>query len=294
MCHMHNKEIHAVVLWPSWNSKQLTHPVISSRKQCFKKYYFKHFYRVMKALPMRNTTAQRLLCVWSEPASILHAMDEKECALLVLLDQLAAFSTADHLVLLSWLENRLGIVGTAVAWFKAYLTSGKQSVLIQGVSFRSRDLTFGEPIRAPFWGHYCFVCTPFLLGTLWDVRMLSSDCQLVLTFDHTQSDQHWVFFMGALLRVRAWLVCNFLKLTDTKIEFLAIGTKVQLARPGITSITIGEESIQHGTLMLFLTLSLASSITCLHYVAHCTTIYGTLGKSGSIWTRGWLRSSFTR
>ena len=46
-------------------------------------------------------------------------MDEKECVLLVLLNQSAPFDTVNHSVPLSRLENRLGITGTALAWFKS-------------------------------------------------------------------------------------------------------------------------------------------------------------------------------
>ncbi len=50
--------------------------------------------------------------------------------LLVLLDLIAAFNTIDHNILLNRLENILGISGSALAWFKSYLSDRHQFVAV--------------------------------------------------------------------------------------------------------------------------------------------------------------------
>ena len=154
----------------------------------------------------------------------------------MLLGQSAAFDTVDHSVPLSRLENRPGITGTALAWFKSYLTSRKQSVLIQGTSSRSHDLNTGEAHGSVYWGHwghYCIVCTPFFSGTLrrHDSEFhLSASCCSPLVPPCSQ-DHHWLFLHErCIAEIRAWLACNFLKLNDTETEFLAVGTNAQLCR----------------------------------------------------------------
>ncbi len=66
-------------------------------------------------------------------------------SLLVLLDLSTAFDTIDHNVLLNRLENVVGISGSALAWFKSYLSDRHQFVAVnEEVSYRSQ-VQYGVP-----------------------------------------------------------------------------------------------------------------------------------------------------
>ncbi len=70
---------------------------------------------------------------------LLLSSDRGCIALLVLLDLSAAFNTIDHNILLNRLEKSVGISGSALAWFKSYLSDRHQFVAVnEEVSYRSQ------------------------------------------------------------------------------------------------------------------------------------------------------------
>lgn len=78
-------------------------------------------------------------------SDICMAMDRQQVTLMVMIDLSAAFDTIDHHILLHRLTSRFGIKGSAWDWLKSYLTSRSQSVVVNGVSSPSVDLSFGVP-----------------------------------------------------------------------------------------------------------------------------------------------------
>ncbi len=76
---------------------------------------------------------------------LLLSSDRGCISLLVLLDLSAAFDTIDHNILLNRLENHVGIRGSALAWFKSYLSDRHQFVAVnEEVSYRSQ-VQYGVP-----------------------------------------------------------------------------------------------------------------------------------------------------
>ncbi len=76
---------------------------------------------------------------------LLLSSDRGCISLLVLLDLSAAFDTIDHNILLNRLENHVGIRGSALAWFKSYLSDCHQFVAVnEEVSYRSQ-VQYGVP-----------------------------------------------------------------------------------------------------------------------------------------------------
>ncbi len=66
-------------------------------------------------------------------------------SLLVLLDLSTAFETIDRKILLNRLENFVGINGSALAWFKSYLSDCHQFLAVnEEVSYRSQ-VQYGVP-----------------------------------------------------------------------------------------------------------------------------------------------------
>ena len=81
-----------------------------------------------------HSTETALLRVHND---ILCSLDQNKSVILLLLDLSAAFDTVDYAILISRLSSRFGVKGTALAWFKSYLTSRQQFVDVEeGMSSR--------------------------------------------------------------------------------------------------------------------------------------------------------------
>ncbi len=76
---------------------------------------------------------------------LLLSSDRGCISLLVFLHLSAAFDTIGHNILLNRLENFVGISGSALAWFKSYLSDRHQFVAVnEEVSYRS-EVQYGVP-----------------------------------------------------------------------------------------------------------------------------------------------------
>ncbi len=73
------------------------------------------------------------------------SIDSGENAILVLLDLSAVFDTVDHGIVLTRLEQCVGIKGTALNWFKSYLKHRTLSVAIGQFSSSSAPVSYGVP-----------------------------------------------------------------------------------------------------------------------------------------------------
>ena len=62
-----------------------------------------------------------------------------------LLDLSAAFDTVDHALLLEAVEKRFGIHGTALTWYRSYLTKRTQTFQVG----RERSTTFAVSFSVP-------------------------------------------------------------------------------------------------------------------------------------------------
>ncbi len=83
----------------------------------------------------------------------------------VLLDLSVAFDTIDHNILLTRLENFVGISGSALAWFKLYLSDRHQFVAVnEEVSYRSQ-VQYGVP-QGSVPGPLLFTLYMFPLGNI--------------------------------------------------------------------------------------------------------------------------------
>lgn len=83
----------------------------------------------------------------------------KKSVILLLLDLSAAFDTVDHSILLSRLSHQFGTRGTALEWFRSYLSNRTQFVNINGSTSERHVLQFGVP-KGQYLVLFYTQCTP--------------------------------------------------------------------------------------------------------------------------------------
>ncbi len=117
---------------------------------------------------------------------LMISLDEYYAVALILIDLSAVFDTVDQSLLLEIINICLGIDGTALKWFKSYLTDRSQYVFIEGARSRSHTLTYGVP-QGSVLGPLLFSAYLLPLGDIirkhdLDFHLFADDSQLYICF----------------------------------------------------------------------------------------------------------------
>ena len=199
---------------------------------------------LQSAYKQSHSTETALLKVHND---ILRGIDEQKVCMLVLLDLSAAFDTVDHEILLSRLENRFGITGTALAWYKSYLSGRSQQVSVNGVLSEPQTLMYGVP-QGSILGPQKFVKYTVPLGEIIRKHGLAyhfyaDDTQLYIIFDVKNTAESIKKVELCVAEIRDWMKANYLKFNDGKTELIILGTVHQLAKLDPTCVHIGDSNI---------------------------------------------------
>ena len=179
---------------------------------------------------------------------ILISLDKDQCILLVMLDLSAAFDTVDHTKLLSRFESSFGIQSDVKAWLHSYFTCRQQVVKINGTNSDPQDLRTGMP-QGSVLGPFCF---PLYTSPLFKIaekhkcgiHMYADDTQLYMPCTAEDSEGAVSKMEDCIADVKKWMSCNFLKLNDSKTEFLVISKRSQKEEvKHVNTIKIGDSSV---------------------------------------------------
>ena len=157
---------------------------------------------------------------------ILRAIDNKQSVFLVLLDMSSAFDTIDHSILLSMLNQRYAIGGTALKWFGSYLSDRTQQVRILGESSEPQPLDLGVP-QGSVLGPTLFTLYSVPLAEIarrhnLSVELYADDSQLYVVFHSTQVMAAVSHIEGCVAEMRSWLAGHKLKMNDEKTVILQV------------------------------------------------------------------------
>lgn len=176
-----------------------------------------------------HSTESALLRVFND---IFLATDSGHCVVLVLLDLTAAFDTVDHEILITRLEQWVGISGTALEWFRSYLSQRTFCVGLADSVSSTAPLSHGVP-QGSVLGPLLFSLYLLPLGSILRKHGIyfhcyADDSQIYVPL--RKSDSYCVKPLLACLHdIKAWMSLNFLNFNEKKTEvmvFSGSGTSV--------------------------------------------------------------------
>ena len=173
--------------------------------------------------------------------SLLQAADRGEVTLLSLLDLSAAFDTIDHSMLLSRLSNCFGCTGTALEWFRSYLSKRTQSVSVGNCQSVSSALTCGVP-QGSVLGPVLFTMYTQPLSSVisqygTQYHFFADDTQLYLSATPECFSRVVEEMKTCVEDVSKWMYRNKLKMNDDKTEVLLTGSKSKLSKLDVSTFS---------------------------------------------------------
>ena len=174
---------------------------------------------------------------------ILMMIDKKTNVVLLLLDLSAAFDTISHDLLLKKLRNLYGITDTAIKWLQSYLQDRSFNVTVRNGTSENCQLKIGVP-QGSILGPLLFILYTKDLEQIvtkygFSIHLYADDTQVYFTFDVHQDNPDMSAVKSCFLEIKKWMSVNFLKLNDSKTEFIDIGPYIS----NIHQLDLGELSI---------------------------------------------------
>ena len=137
----------------------------------------------------------------------------------MLLDLSAAFDTIDHNIHLNRLENYVGISGTALSWFKSYLSDRYQFVVVNDEMSYQSQVQYGVP-QGSVLGPLLFTLYMLPLEDIIRKHGVSFHCYTDDTQLYISSRPDETYQLTKLTEciadIKNWMTSNFLLLNSEK------------------------------------------------------------------------------
>ena len=198
--------------------------------------------------------------------SILHSLNNKQIAVLLLLDYSKAFDVLEHGILLKKLEH-YGVRGQALKWFESYLSNRHQFVTINEVDSCPREIQFGVP-QGSILGPLLFVIYINDLPNISDLAkfiLYADDANIIVTGSTEEEVQVKLLQIASLL-IR-WVDSNGLALNLKKTHYMIFSNrKVNYSK---IDVNIAGTNIERVTEARFLGVIIDEKLT---WAKHITAV----------------------
>ena len=198
--------------------------------------------KMQSAYKQHHSTETALMRVQHD---IVRNLDSGQCVMLILLDTSAAFDTINIDILLNTLGSRFNIGGTALDWFRSYLTGRSQCVMVGSSSSNTTLIYHGVP-QGSVLGPVMFnmyttsiadICTKHHVL----FHRFADDIQLYVNYNPVMSDELEYakqLLVQCIAEIRAWMLLHQLKLNNEKTEFIVLQSPHNLRVHGSPSLEL--------------------------------------------------------
>ena len=205
----------------------------------------------------------------------------------------AAFDTVDHNILITCLEKRISLTGSAITWICSYLSDRTQSVKIQDGTSDGTKIAFG----IPHWG-LCYspstrpqlvtssdYTTTTCTQTTYNYDLYADNIQLYVKFNITDENdrQSSLRKIKQCVNVRMWMNANLLEINEDKMVMLVIASRNDQKKHNITMIKIDDCDIILSPGAYNIGVAFDAEVSIVYHVQHiCRTAYNHLSIIASI------------
>ena len=173
---------------------------------------------------------------------ILLSLDNRQEALLVLLDYSSAFDTIDHTILLDRLAKRYGFGGSVLKWVSSYISSRSHVVNINNHVSQAVYDDCGVP-QGSVIGPLLFTLYSAPLYDIITAHGLSSmiyadDTQVYLTFPATDREIAISRINNCLQDITSWSIKNKLLVNAAKTELIHFTSRYAPSPPAPLAVTV--------------------------------------------------------
>ena len=191
---------------------------------------------------------------------------------MVAIDLSAAFDLVNHSILLERLYTYYGISGTALEWFRSYLSGRTQRVVINGVCSNEKMIDHGVPqgsvLGVRLYTLYIRPLSQILENHRVFYHTYADDTQLYVILDRKSLSSMQIAIIRleyCLFDVSHWMAYNGQKLNNDKTEWLIFNGNLAFSKS--VTLTVGAETIKQSTSIRNLGVRLEPDITMLPHIS---------------------------